>query len=130
MNAETLAKKLNGREYGSEITREEATEAKVCGLVVVYGASDDLMEFEGAIYDEADCYEGGKAYVSSEGKLVKKKSGQAIKATWCPRDGEGNVYASWLIDTDIPHHKFDIMEDGELYCRGLIFSLSDVQVKN
>lgn len=130
MNAETLSKKLNGREYRSEITKEESKEAMERGLVVVFGASDDLMEFEGAIYEEVDCYDGGSAYVNDLGQLVSPERGHEIKAVWCPRDGEGNTYASWLMKTDIPHHSFDVMEGGELYCRGLVFSLADVKAKN
>ena len=32
-----FAKKLDGREYGNEITKEEKNEARENGLVVVYG---------------------------------------------------------------------------------------------
>ena len=56
MTMETLAAILDGREIGSEITKAEADQAKAAGLVVVFGASDDLMEFRGAIYDEIGCY--------------------------------------------------------------------------
>lgn len=52
---------LNGREYGDEITREEEAMAKAHGLVVVFGYSDDNMEFCGAITDEVGCYDGGYA---------------------------------------------------------------------
>lgn len=69
MKKEELAAMLNGREYRNEITREEAAEAKAAGLVVVYGASDDLMEFEGAIRDELGCYDGGTAFVDKKGLL-------------------------------------------------------------
>ena len=33
---------------------------------------------------------------------------------------------SWSYLTDIPHKTFDIMEDGEIYCRGIVFSLDDL----
>ena len=144
MNAESLSKKLNGREYRSEITKEESKEAMERGLVVVFGASDDHMEFEGAIYDEIGAYDGGSAFVTENGLVesecdegedcpyYKKELAKAheIKAVWCPCDDKGNTYASWLIKTEIPHHAFDIMEDGELYCRGVVFSLADVKAKN
>ena len=52
MTAKELAEKLNGREYGNDITDEEATAAKKAGLLVIYGYSDDNIEFRGIIYDE------------------------------------------------------------------------------
>lgn len=69
MNAKELAALLNGREYRKEITEEEVAQAKQSGLVVVYGASDDLMEFCGAIHDEVGCFDGWIAYLNSEGLL-------------------------------------------------------------
>ncbi len=57
MNAKQLAAQLNGREYGSEITKEEEAAAKKAGLVVVYGASDDLVELRGAIEEEVGAYD-------------------------------------------------------------------------
>lgn len=143
MTATELAAKLNGRTYGNEITREEAAEAKAAGLVVVYGASDDLMEFEGAIYDEFDCYEGGIAYVDAKGLLpefenidrsddsaitdhfARKPSAKPIKAVW----GNKNEEPTWSYQTDIPHATFDVLDDDEPYCRGIVFALADLQEK-
>lgn len=51
MEARELAEKLNGRTYGDSFD-DVLEEAKQSGLVIVTGASDDLMEFNGAIYDE------------------------------------------------------------------------------
>jgi len=134
MNAKDLAALLNGREYGKEITNEEAAQAEQSGLVVVYGASDDLMEFCGAISDEVGCSDGGTAYLNSEGLLENKcddsdcpyfaklkEQAATIEALWCKEEGYSFTYK-----TDIPHETFEIVEDGEPYCRGIVFSLSDV----
>lgn len=59
MTAAELAALLNGREYRKEMSRDEEQVAKAAGLVVVFGASDDLMELRGAISDEVGCYDGG-----------------------------------------------------------------------
>lgn len=67
MTPKELAERLNGREYGSEITLEEMHIAKEFGLVVVFGASDDLMEFRGAIDDEGGCFGGGTVYFDQNG---------------------------------------------------------------
>lgn len=138
MKKEELAAMLNGREYRNEITREEAAEAKAAGLVVVYGASDDLMEFEGAIRDELGCYDGGTAFVDKKGLLdrgqiddgddeaiadfvTRKKTARTIEALWAKEPGY-----SWTYKTDIPHQTFEIVEDGEPYCRGIVFALADL----
>lgn len=143
MTKEQLAAQINGREYRDEITKSEEQTAKDNNLVVVFGASDDLMEFRGAIYDEMGAWEGTTVY------LIKKKGiwtlvdeeqhhsllstmeelgvevpqSWVITAEWAPEGPE----CSWLIATDIPHATFDIMEDGELYCRGIVFSLNDLK---
>ena len=136
MTKEELAQRLNGREYCNEITREEAKEARGNNLVVVFGASDDLMEFRGAIDDETGAYDGVTVSIDKNGLLENKcdddqcpyfadRKGAAakIKAIWCPHGKD----LSWEYYTDIPHATFDVMEDGELYCRGIIFSLDDLE---
>lgn len=139
MTAKELAYLLNGREYGSEITKEEISIAKESGLVVVFGASDDLMEFRGAMDDEVDCYDGDKiVYVDEHGiykaptncdecekcEYVQDKHNacNTIYAIWC--DGE----FSWTYHTEIPHETFEIIDDGEKYCRGIVFCLSDLEL--
>lgn len=138
MTKEELAAQLNGREYCEEITKDEAAAAKAAGLVVVFGASDDLMEFRGAIYDEFDCYDGGEVLVDAQGMLdrsqidddddeaiadfvSRKKSARAIEAVWC---GEGAY--SWAYKTEIPHSTFEVLDDCEPYCRGIVFALADL----
>ncbi len=131
MNAKDLAAQLNGSQYPLHIDRSLAKAAKEAGLVIVYGASDDLMEFEGAIYEELGAYNGTIAYVTREGfvlnqgadgfeELVTRAS--TIHALWC-QEGE----YSWTYRTDIPHECFEITEEGEPpYCRGIVFALADV----
>ena len=136
MNAKELAEKLDGREIGAEITTDEAEQAKAKGLAVVFGASDDLMEFRGAVDDEVDAYEGCTARINKAGivqtpdcslgadcKYFKAslKGVKEIKAVWC---GDGK--APWSYETEIPHEEFNIFEDGELYCTGIVFSMEDV----
>ncbi len=126
-----LANKLDGREYGDEITKDEEQEAKSAGLVVLFGASDDLMEFRGAINDEIGCWE---ALLTNKGLLHNtcdsdncphfaklKETAAVIEAKW-DKDG-----FSWVYETKIPHTSFKVMEDGENYCKGIVFALADVQ---
>ena len=145
MTREELSKKLDGIEEGNVgafINNELLMPGSIGDLVVVYGQSDDLMEFRGAIRDEVDAYDGGKAYLTDKGLLTNaceesscpyyranREKATVIEALWCnesePRDGESMVPA-WTFKTEIPHSTFNIMEDGEIFCRGIVFNLSDV----
>lgn len=141
MNAKELAALLDGREYRSEMTKAEQSNAQADGLVVVFGASDDLMEFRGAIDEELSAYNGTTAYLTSEGLLqnecenescpyCKREAAKAvtIKALWCDEtpNHESGLSPAWTFKTDIPHEAFEIVEDGEPYCRGIVFALKDV----
>jgi len=70
--AKYFADLLSGREYGSEITRTEAVEAARNGVVIVFGYSDDNMEFRGAIDGEVSCYDGDAAFITRDGLLENK----------------------------------------------------------
>jgi hypothetical protein len=142
MTKEKLAELLNGRQYRNEITKAEQLEAKESGLIVVFGASDDLIEFRGAIYDEAGASDEEVITISEKGILEKpiqedldeedfeqqfieyveaKKRGNKIIAMW---DIEGY---SWIYLTEIPHSTFEILdEDQERYCRGMVIDLTDL----
>lgn len=139
MTKEELAASLTGREYCDEITAAEETEARAAGLVVVFGASDDLMEFRGSINDEFGCYNGGVALVDANGLIdraqiddsddeaiadfvSRKKKASTIEALWAD---EGSY--SWTYKTDIPHATFEVVVDGEPYCRGIVFALTDLK---
>ena len=135
MNIQEVADKLNGVRYGEEgkiLTREFCKELKKEGIVVVYGYSDDLVEFAGAIDDEFGPYDH---YFNSKGLIrnecdddrcpyfekILKDAKYYVKCNWC----ETPEYA-WTYDTNIPHATFDVMEDEDKYCRGIVFKLSDL----
>lgn len=137
MDVKELAAKLNGREYCREITDEEAKQAKEAGLVVVFGASDDLIEFRGAIRDEGEA--PGDVLIDTKGVLPswdsaseseesaqeyfeRKAKARTIEALFAKDPGY-----TWIYKTDIPHETFEIVEDGEPYCRGIVFSINDLK---
>jgi len=133
INKEQMAAKLNGREYRDEITKIEEKEAKENGLVIVFGASDDLIEFRGAIDDEQGAWKGGDFYIDNEGKLFDEDHKECCKYKTKARETAHKITAiwdrdgySWIYETEIPHATFDILEDGEKYCRGIVFSLQDI----
>lgn len=138
MTRDELAKQLNGREYGSEITDDEEQMAKQSGLVVIFGYSDDNVELRGAINDEIGCYDGGELMLRKtrvvmipdrdEREVLEKFgvadqvcTGAKIKAQWC-----ATYDYSWTYETDVPHSSFDIVEDGQKYCRGIVISIDDL----
>lgn len=138
MTKEEFAKMLNGREYREEITRREMELAKESGLVIMFGYSDDNVEIVGCINDEIGAYDGttiefalGEIWNNKceEDKhcpnwkwlnKILKPNVKIVKAIW----GEDNI--SWQFRTDIPHSTFDIMEDGEIFCRGIVFDYKDI----
>lgn len=133
MDIVTATNELNDNEYGNEGSPALFDAMREAGLVAVFGASDDLMEFRGAIQDEIDCYAGGTAYLTSEG-LVRRicdnddcphERDMQRRATRIDAKFDQNGF-TWQYETPIPHRTFLIMEDGETYCEGIVFALSDV----
>ena len=132
MTAKELAIELNGREAGGEVVWGEERDIKDAGLVGVYGYSDDNVEFSGAINDEVGAYNGTTVYLTPDGVLQKPDCGQddcpyfarerekarTIKAVWHDKGGP-----CWTFETDIPHETFTVMEDGEPFCVGIVFSM-------
>ena len=137
MTHQEMAAMLHGREYTSEMTHEEEKLARSHGLVVIFGASDDLCELRGAINDEVGVCGGGEFYVRA-GKVLEmpdreesdvlrkfgiepqtlKHNAIRIVALWCREEGY-----SWTYDIAREHSTFDILEGEDKYCRGIVFAL-------
>lgn len=136
MTKEQLAERLNGVQYGDETNMDIEREAREAGLVIVFGASDDLMEFRGAIEDEQSGL--SPALVDIHGLLPqreqidddleleaffkRRKAARAIEPQWCKQKGY-----SWTYKTEIPHVTFEVAEDADSYCRGIVFALADLK---
>lgn len=138
MTKESLAALLNGREYCNEITATEEAEAKAAGLLIIFGASDDLTELRGALHDEAGANDGATHRIDAKGFVpdwdsvdhddeeecaeyfARKGGGFVVEAKWSTGD------YSWVIETSAPHATFDIVEDDEKYCRGIVIDLADL----
>lgn len=141
LTKETLADSLNGREKGEEMDGSEEIDARDSGLLVCFGASDDLLELRGAVYDEVDAYEGTTVRIDTHGVQPtwddpheEKSRDEAanyfkrqglpffyIDAVWCDKnDPEKHA---WNIKTAAPHAQFSILEDGEPFCRGVVLDL-------
>ena len=144
MTRDEAAAVMSGREYTNEITASEAKSWAESDLVIIFGASDDLCELRGAIEDEVGVCDGGEFCIDRLGRMllppiedddrevlekylvmdvVKKRRAYAIQieAIWCPEEPN----CSWAYKASVPASTFDIMEDGELYCRGIVIDLKE-----
>lgn len=139
LTAKQVAERMTGREYGSELLDGEEDELKQAGLVVAFGYSDDYLEIRGVACAEFGAWNGTTCYVC-DGVAYKKprdgaemtlddareylameaKPNVKVTAHWCP---PAPFSGSWLIECDMPYIPFDIMEDGELFCRGAVFTV-------
>lgn len=132
---ETIAAALNGIEYRSTFPKQVVADAKAAGLLIISGASDDLMEFDGAFRDEVGAYEGTTVHLDRAGLIqrdedatdnqivdfaIRSRASRTVTAEWDNED-----YA-WTYATDIPHATFDIVDNGEKYCRAIVIALADL----
>ncbi len=152
---EDLAKLLDGNEYRDELDNMANINVidlcKEKGWIVVYGASDDLLEIDGAISDELGAWEGcvakfykkGEFYPEYEEEDIYHKASEdsffaiddkelnrikfakedalIIESVWSPSGKD----VSWEINcTGAPHVSFNVMEDDEVYCEALVIDIS------
>jgi len=132
-----IAAELNGSSYPLRLTKDLRERAKAGGILIVYGASDDLMEFDGAFSEELGAWEGREALIDKQGVLdrdqiddddddaihsfvERKRGAKCIEALW-DRGGY-----SWVYETDIPHTTFDVLDDADTYCRAIVIDLADL----
>lgn len=135
---ETIAKQLHGMEYGTRIPRSITKAAKEANLLIVHGASDDLIQFFGVWEDEVGARDKTVVTFDEQGFVpafdsVHGKWRDAEDAlAWahrCRRACEIHVHfgaSGWTYSTSFPVARFDIVEDNAVYCRGMVFGLQDV----
>lgn len=142
MTKEQLAALLNNRQMGDEIHAAEEAQALKAGLIVVFGYSDDNVELRGKINEELGACGGTTFRVTASGVIAptwddpheektledataffeaNSEPGADIEAVW------GEEGYSWTYKTALPHATFDILEDEEKFCRGIVFSLADIK---
>ena len=120
--------------YRFEMREGLAEELKEKNVLMVFGASDDLMEFEGAICDEFydivkfdnknnlienDCFDDECPYFLE--KLEESKF--FIKPIFCKE-------VTFDLETNVSNfEKIDVVEDEELYGYAYLFDLDNISVK-
>ena len=118
-----FAAMLHGRDCQPNLTQDELLLAQQRGFVVVYGDSDDRVEFEGALRAEGDTNPlakdrpAGVLALSEDGELLNedselyaeyiKENRNAIKVFYCKKDG-----LNWAFESDIPHETFLTYDGG------------------
>lgn len=136
-----LQKMLDGRKYRDETTKEIEQFAKDNNLVIVFGCSDDLVEFRGAINDEMGASDERVIYFDKNGLL----DNECDEGDDCPYFKQlldfrlNNLHdlyqltvhqpkdeRFWSYTTDLAHLEFSIMEDNEPYCTGIIIDLNNI----
>ena len=139
MKIKEYVDKLNGIEYPLNDCEDLFRQAKEDNIVIVFGQSDDLLELTGAIDDEFSAYDGTKIFLNNNGVIVNKcddedcpyfteniKNAQFnIQAVWSPQYAD----TTWEILSNIPHLKFNILEDSDIYCIGIIFDMESLKEK-
>jgi hypothetical protein len=141
---EEFAEMLHGRDCKPNLSQNELLLAKMRGFVVVYGDSDDRVEFEGAIRAEGHTNPltkdspAGVLVLSDSGELLDEDSDlyaeylsinrNVITVFYCSKDN-----LNWVFETDIPHETFLTYDGGydeefadfdDGFARCIVFELS------
>ena len=137
LTKEQLAALLDGGEYRAGISKEIGKTAKENNLVIITGASDDLIELHGAIHEEigatvnifltrkgvpvSDCDEGDDCPYFKKWKTTALKQGsiKEIEVYWDGECGRKTLspeeYAAlgkptWCFKTTLPHAVFSMYD--------------------
>jgi len=118
-----FAAMLNGRDCKPNLSPDELLLAQKRGFVVVYGDSDDRVEFDGAIRAEGHTNPmimdnpAGVLVLTEDGELLDEESElyaeyirenrNVIKVFYCIKDG-----LNWAFESDIPHETFLTYDGG------------------
>jgi hypothetical protein len=136
---EAMAEVLEGMDVNLGMPQVAIDTARENGLVIVYGYGDDIIEFDGAIYDETNVGERTTVKFDKEGIIpdwdtLEKENEDEVRAYFRRKDsGASEVVALWDVDdipwsyvTAIPHATFTMLEEGEPFCRGIVFDIESV----
>jgi hypothetical protein len=145
MTVQEWAERLNGIEYPADELDNYADELKKDGIMVIFGYSSDLLVFAGVINAEINAWDGTVVYIgiNNDGDIKiaeirdlfndssfsgRREYIKKIISIRAPQNEKRKVWASWHITShDIePAYSFDIMEDGELFCRGILFETKEL----
>ena len=133
-----LSKRLDGCKYRSELTSDDINFAKANGLVVVYGASDDLIEFSGCLDDELGAGDKEVIHFHSGNilsvcdpfyeldEMMSFLSSYGVKFNLDNSIKISREFGIWGYDMNCEYFPFNVYEDGDLYGVGIVFNLKDI----
>lgn len=124
-NIDELYNEINNIDY-RKVPHEEILNAMMNNkLIVIQGQSDDILDMYGCASEQFSAWDGF-SYLDYECEDFQKEEFEILKdceveMIWCP-DNE----RSWLVKANNKYAKreFNILEDGKVYCTGLIIDLS------
>ena len=144
MTPQDFAALINRNQYLQELSPEQEDIARRNGFLVVFGQSDDRVEFRGVLYDEDGAYNACTLFLgvykdltvkrihSEQVADVKKYEGDTVKiiAIRVDKNFDGKVEAPlWTFSADYPQDKvaeFKVYEDEEVYGNGLVIKIGDL----
>lgn len=132
LTKEDIAEIINGRQYRDEIPEELKDHKDFKKFMICYFASDDLFETDGFNREEIGMYGGGDAHFNHGGLFLDFDELLAeeviINSDWflkvSVQDADNVDGGFYKFTSDVNNVPFFIMEDGEKYCRGLVFDAS------
>lgn len=134
MDIKEFVQQLNGRKAKRNhptFSEGEIRTAKENGWVIVVIYHSGFAEFVGALNDDTDSYCIDKIYFSKEKIYTGDDESAAfpncINVHWSEEQDKNGKIIPVALKTDIPHETFMVYEDGEPYCRGIIFSVNDLR---
>lgn len=130
LSIKEFAKNITNRDYDYKMfAKDEIKFAKDHGFVIVYSNSYGHVQFNGAICESINFFFDGEVYFDRNGFTKFHSTENMIEVCWYnknERDVNGCVIP-WTYKTNIPHETFMIYKAGEPYCRGIVFSVSDIK---
>lgn len=141
-NLDTLVELIGEIEYGDDIPAAANQLAETIGAAIIYGYSDDGVIADGVVEDQGSAYEGNTLWLDRKGflpinedltfeddgptsidkcrELVKRfDSAVKVKAIW------HDSGVAWTYEFEGEHRTFEIKEDGEVWCKGIVFLLPE-----
>lgn len=132
MDLLSFSKLLHNREYRNEITENECYLAEELGFVVVFGYSDDVTVLKGAINSEFSSFNGREVFLDENGVIEEcecncKHYEDAIRDKKILKSIWGVNGYCWTFQIEgVEHYSFDILDEDEEYCKGIIFNIKSL----
>lgn len=128
MNIHNYSKMLGIRLKGNEVPYDIIKLAKANNYLIFFGHSDNTIEICSCRYYEFDAYKSTTLYITHNcvyhENEVHPTAAYPVHARFTEQSRKSTVM--WSFTTDIPHETFNIMENGELYCRGIVIDLNNL----